>query len=89
MTDYGTIKIPREDYEHHNGRRKEMGLEWVEYIDAQADEWTLKQGVDVDTLAQRIASHTEGLGNGGGVDTEALVNDLVAQLPPRIADELQ
>ena len=38
MTDKGTIKIPREDFERHNERRKDLGLEWREYIDGQAPE---------------------------------------------------
>lgn len=36
MTKYGTIKIPRDEYERHNERRQELGQEWVEYIDGQA-----------------------------------------------------
>jgi len=36
MTDYGTIKLPRDDYERHNERRKEMSLTWAEYVDGQA-----------------------------------------------------
>jgi len=38
MTDYGTIKIPRDEYERHNERRKVNGQSWVEYIDGQAPE---------------------------------------------------
>lgn len=63
MTDYGTIKIPRDDYQRHNERRKELGQSWAEYIDGQAPDST--------------------------ADTDALVDDLVAQLPPRIAEELR
>jgi len=36
MTEYGTIKIPREQYDRHNERRQEMGVSWAEYIDGQA-----------------------------------------------------
>jgi len=36
MTDYGTIKLPREEYERHNERRKELGLTWAEYVDGEA-----------------------------------------------------
>ena len=32
------IKLPEDDYEEHNERRKEMGLTWSEYIDGQAPE---------------------------------------------------
>ena len=38
MTDYGTIKLPREAYETHNERRQEMGLTWEDYINGQAPE---------------------------------------------------
>lgn len=31
-----TIKLPEEEYERHNKRRKEMGLTWAEYIDGQS-----------------------------------------------------
>lgn len=33
---YGTIRIPREDFDRHNERRKELGLEWVEYLDEES-----------------------------------------------------
>lgn len=36
MTDYGTIKLPRKEYEQHNDRRKEMGLTWSEYVNGEA-----------------------------------------------------
>lgn len=36
MADYGTIKLPREDYERHNERRKDLGVTWAEYIDGEA-----------------------------------------------------
>jgi hypothetical protein len=32
----GTIKLPEEQYQKHNERRKELGLSWAEYIDGQA-----------------------------------------------------
>lgn len=38
MTEYGTIKIPRDEYERHNERRKANGQSWAEYIDGQAPE---------------------------------------------------
>ena len=31
-----TLKLPEDDYERHNKRRKEMGLSWPEYIDGQS-----------------------------------------------------
>jgi hypothetical protein len=36
MSDYGTIRIPREEYERHNERRQEMGLTWEQYINGEA-----------------------------------------------------
>lgn len=38
MTEYGTIRIPKPEYDRHNERRKEMGLTWAEYIDGEAPE---------------------------------------------------
>jgi len=38
MTEYGTIKLPREEYERHNDRRQDLGLTWAAYIDGQAPE---------------------------------------------------
>jgi len=33
---YGTIKIPRPAYEHHNERRKELGLSWEQYLNQES-----------------------------------------------------
>lgn len=38
MTEYGTIKLPREEYERHNERRQDLGLTWAEYINGEAPE---------------------------------------------------
>jgi len=38
MTEYGTIKIPRDEYDRHNERRKANNQSWAEYIDGQAPE---------------------------------------------------
>lgn len=35
MTEYGTIKIPRDEYEKHNERRQDMGLTWAEYLNSE------------------------------------------------------
>jgi len=32
----GTIKLPQEQYEKHNERRKSLGQTWSEYIDGQS-----------------------------------------------------
>lgn len=36
MTNYGTIKIPQEEYERHNEQRKEAGLTWLEYLNQES-----------------------------------------------------
>jgi len=42
-----TIKLPEEEYERHNERRKNMGLTWAEHIDGQAPdlEETIRRAV--------------------------------------------
>lgn len=30
------IKLPEDEHEKHNERRKEMGLSWAEYIDGES-----------------------------------------------------
>lgn len=32
-----TLKLPEEEFEGHNQRRKEMGLSWTEYINAETE----------------------------------------------------
>jgi CRP-like cAMP-binding protein len=32
----GTVKLPREQYDHHNERRDDMGLSWSDYINGEA-----------------------------------------------------
>ena len=58
MTDYGTIKIPTEEYERHNEQRKDMGLSWAEYIDGQAPE-PPDVTVDVAQIATRTADEID------------------------------
>lgn len=43
-----TIKLPEEDYERHNEKRKEMGLTWAEYIDGQS--------TDLEETIRRVVS---------------------------------
>jgi len=54
MTDYGTIKIPHDEYERHNEQRQDMDLTWAEYIDGQAPEVPNGGEVDPDDLAERL-----------------------------------
>jgi hypothetical protein len=35
MTDKGTIRIPRETYEKHNERRKDLNLTWEQYFEQE------------------------------------------------------
>lgn len=55
--DYGTIKIPREEFERHNERRKSLSLSWVEYLDGQAPE--TPGAVDHAALAAAVADEVE------------------------------
>lgn len=59
MTDYGTIKIPRDEYEQHNERRQDLGLSWAEYIDGQAPELpTRGEDSDVTEAVRTIEERT-------------------------------
>lgn len=51
MTDYATLKIPREDFDRHNSQRKSQGLTWAQYLDGQAPE-----PADIDLAAIREAA---------------------------------
>jgi hypothetical protein len=44
----GTIKIPRDDFERHNDRRKDLRLTWAEYINGVAPDG----GTDADVTEQ-------------------------------------
>lgn len=55
MTDYGTIKVPRQKYEEHNERRKDMGLSWAEYLDGQAPE-SNAEGLGIDDIKNAVRS---------------------------------
>lgn len=35
MTEYGTIKVPKPAYEHHNEIRKELDLTWEQYLNQE------------------------------------------------------
>ena len=67
MSDYGTIKIPREDYDRHNDRRKSMGLTWGEYIDDASP----GDQVDVDAVLSRLDDLESTLPRRVGDDVEA------------------
>jgi len=50
--DYGTIKIPRPAYDHHNERRKELGLTWEQYLNQERVE--VSDPVDYAEIENRI-----------------------------------
>ncbi len=63
--EYGTIKIPQDDYERHNDRRRDLGLTWAEYIDGQAPETptaACKFPDDFENLADAVATIEERTG---------------------------
>jgi hypothetical protein len=57
MTEYGTIKIPREDYERHNERRENLGQTWAAYIDGQSPNLPNSAEIDTEDLATQIVDH--------------------------------
>jgi len=65
------------------GRVPEDGPETI--TDALADDELAIIGTE-HALIEELAGRLDG---GGDVDTQALVDDLVTQLPPRIADEIE
>jgi len=58
MTDYGTIKLPRGEYEQHNKKRKEMNLTWAEYVANEAPTNQREQTIDVED-ARILSQHLE------------------------------
>lgn len=50
-----TLKLPEDEYDRHNERRKELGLSWAEYINGQAPEYT----VDYDRIQQIVHNEVE------------------------------
>lgn len=55
MTEYGTIKIPREEYEKHNKKREENNQTWAQYINGQAPE-TPGDEIDYAEIEKRCES---------------------------------
>jgi hypothetical protein len=74
MTDYGTIKIPREEYERHNERRQELDQTWAEYIDGEAPE---------------LGMHVELDGAVATAEDIKDLQVLIEQLPRNTAEELE
>lgn len=59
MTEYGTIKIPVDEYTKHNERRKDLGLTWAEYIDGQAPDLPEPEAVDYGEIERRCERAVE------------------------------
>lgn len=56
--DKGTIRIPRDKFDHHNERRKELGLTWAEYIDGEEPD--APAGVDTSEVAEEVVDQLTG-----------------------------
>jgi len=90
MTDYGTIKIPHDEYERHNEQRQDMGLTWAAYIDGQAPGVPNGAEVDADDLAARIVDQV----GGPQVDDSEIARTVArkldyAELATQVADEVE
>jgi len=81
MTDYGTIKLPREEYEEHNKKRKEMNLTWAEYVGNEAPTNQREQTIDIED-ARILSQHLEKA-------IAPYFEEMEAQLPSKMADELE
>lgn len=53
-SDKGTIKIPRDDFERHNERRKDASLTWAEYLDEESV--TITYDIDRAAIASDVAA---------------------------------
>ena len=85
MADKGTIRIPRDEFEKHNARRKENNQTWVEYLNGEAPE-----RVDVDALIDDLGAAA----GGPSVDDSEIAAAVVrqfdyAELSKRVADEVE
>jgi len=61
MSKYGTIKIPRDEYEKHNEKRKAAGLTWAEYLNEETARPSPAGGIaeEVRELRRAISNDTE------------------------------
>lgn len=93
MTNYGTIKLPRDEYERHNERRQEMGLSWADYVDGESPQH------DIPNSAEIAEAVVDALDMGdpedrAGPDFDDLAREVArkidyVELANRVADELQ
>ena len=89
MTDYGTIKIPRDEYEKHNEKRQAAGLTWAEYLNEEA----ARPGPDAD-IAEEVRELRREIRNGSEVGTDELAREVArqldyAQVAGQVADEVE
>jgi len=81
MTDYGTIKLPRDEYDRHNERRQDMGLTWAEYVDGEAP----AGGVAPDAIADAVAARGVSLDAG---ERTAIANEVAQHVGPKISEAI-
>lgn len=72
------LKIQADVFNDHNEKRNELGLSWTEYLRRCEfeDSRDTTQDSDVSQVDEREIA-------------QRITSDLVAQLPPKIADELR
>lgn len=80
MTDRGTIKLPRDRYEHHNERRKQAGLSWGEYVDAESVVIEYDIDIDPDAIAQAVAERIDE----ARIDYAAIADSVTNELESRM-----
>jgi len=84
MTDYGTIKLPRDEYERHNERRKENGQTWAEYVDGEAPDGATDAAL-VEAIEDRLDALEHDAASGG--ETVSF-DDITAACRKALRDEL-
>ena len=57
MTDRGTVKLPRDVYEHHNERRKQAGLSWSAYIEEESVD--VHVDIETESIASEVAARID------------------------------
>ena len=80
MTEYGTIKIPREEYKRHNKHREKLGQTWAAYIDGQSLDLPNGAEVDAEDLATRIVNHIGADVDGPQVDDSRIARAVAQEL---------
>jgi hypothetical protein len=91
--EYGTIKIPQDDYERHNERRKANGQTWLEYINGESPDVSKDAEVDYERLGS-ILEDRLGVDTSGASGPEAIAREVsrqldYAQLASQVGDEVE